>query len=379
MNQTEVMFCLLKNEIRGEALPDNLEYDVDKLIELSKKHDVAHLIADALINNGIITAEYKDYKKIRKEKMLAVYRCEQQQYELERIGLVFESDYITYIPLKGAVMRNLYPQPWMRTSCDIDILIKECDVDKAVNLLTENLGYKSQFINAHDISLFSKNGVHVELHFALIDETIVAGGEDVLSRVWDFVDDKREGCLKSLSDGVFYLYHIEHTAKHLKNGGCGIRPIIDVWVLNNLIEFDAELRDDLLVRSGLADFEKTVKRLSEVWFGGYPSDDTMMKLGRFILEGGVYGNVENKVAVNDEEPSKNSFFRKLFKPYDQLKFWYPILIKHKWLMPLCQVARWFRILFKGAVKSTVAEKRALKNVSREKAEEISALMKAIGL
>ena len=30
---------------------------------------------------------------------------------------------IPFLPLKGSVIRQYYPEPWMRTSCDIDILV----------------------------------------------------------------------------------------------------------------------------------------------------------------------------------------------------------------------------------------------------------------
>ena len=55
MGVIDTMFCLIRNEIAGEALPENIEYDVDRLIALSKRHDLAHLISDALIRNGIVT------------------------------------------------------------------------------------------------------------------------------------------------------------------------------------------------------------------------------------------------------------------------------------------------------------------------------------
>ncbi|MBO4954226.1 MAG: nucleotidyltransferase family protein, partial [Clostridia bacterium] len=32
---------------------------------------------------------------------------------------------IDFMPLKGAVIRQYYPEPWMRTSCDIDIHVKK--------------------------------------------------------------------------------------------------------------------------------------------------------------------------------------------------------------------------------------------------------------
>ena len=43
MSIVETMFSLIRNELTGEALSKNIEYDVEKLIALSKRHDLAHL------------------------------------------------------------------------------------------------------------------------------------------------------------------------------------------------------------------------------------------------------------------------------------------------------------------------------------------------
>jgi hypothetical protein len=47
------------------------------------------------------------------------------KHEFERICLVLEKAKIPHIPLKGSVLRKLYKEPWLRTSCDIDILVQE--------------------------------------------------------------------------------------------------------------------------------------------------------------------------------------------------------------------------------------------------------------
>lgn len=98
-----------------------------------------------------------------------MYRCENINYELGQIKQTFNEAKIPFIPLKGSVIRKFYPEPWMRTSCDIDILVKEVGVDKASKVLAERLQYKISEKGQHDISLFSPSGIHVELHFKLMD------------------------------------------------------------------------------------------------------------------------------------------------------------------------------------------------------------------
>ena len=57
-------------------------------------------------------------------------------------------------------------------------------------------------------------------------------------------------------------------AKHfVSTGGCGIRPFLDIWVLNHKIDFNREKREKLLSDGGLDVFAKQAELLSEVWFG----------------------------------------------------------------------------------------------------------------
>jgi len=138
-----LLFALLRFEIDKIAIS---ELDkkritsgvVSNLYVISKKHDVAHLIADALERNGILTNSLPIKKRFLQERSMAIYRYEQQQYEVDRIQDTFEKAKIPFLLLKGSVMRQYYPEPWMRTSCDIDILVKPEDLECATNVLRES-------------------------------------------------------------------------------------------------------------------------------------------------------------------------------------------------------------------------------------------------
>ena len=99
--------------------------------------------------------------------MLAVYRYEKINYELGRLRKVLNEAKIPFIPLKGSVLRRYYPEPWMRTSCDIDVLVHEEAVDQAAQIIVDKLGYAYEKKQYHDISLMSDGGVHLELHHTI--------------------------------------------------------------------------------------------------------------------------------------------------------------------------------------------------------------------
>ena len=85
------------------------------LYKLSKAHDLAHLVGDALIKNDLIgNDEIKE--KYQKQVMIAIYRYEKINYELNRLRSALNEARIPFIPLKGSVLRQYYPEPWMRTS-----------------------------------------------------------------------------------------------------------------------------------------------------------------------------------------------------------------------------------------------------------------------
>ena len=69
---------------------------------------------------------------------MALYRYEQKKYVKEQIEKVLDRENIEHIFLKGATLCNYYPEPWMRTSCDIDVLVKREDHQKVVNRLLIN-------------------------------------------------------------------------------------------------------------------------------------------------------------------------------------------------------------------------------------------------
>ena len=165
------MMNLIGSEICGNAVcADEIKAlsddELKALYKLSKSHDLAHLVGNALIKNnlldeenlsgdenhdgdktqggenhsGVIRSEIK--QKFEKQILTAIYRYENINSELETLKTAFEEEKIPFIPLKGSVIRQYYPEPWLRTSCDIDILVKEADADKASKALAEHLQYK---------------------------------------------------------------------------------------------------------------------------------------------------------------------------------------------------------------------------------------------
>lgn len=373
------MMELIASEVCGTNI-DKSQYtltdeELVKLYKLAKSHDLAHLVGDALIKNNLIgDSEVK--AKFQKQMMLAVYRYEKINYELGRLRKVLNEAEIPFIPLKGSVLRKYYPEPWMRTSCDIDVLVHESDLERAVALLVDKLAYKRESKGSHDISLFSDYGVHLELHYSLIEENRVGNIESVLQDVWKKATPIAETFEYLLRDEMFYYYHIAHMAKHFVYGGCGVRPFLDLWVLNHRAPFDHENRSAILAEGGLLTFAAEAQALSEVWFGNTEHTDITRQMQDYLLKGGVYGTTKNRVSV--QQVKHGGKFRyalsRIWLPYDILKFHYPSLVGKRALLPFYEVRRWFKLLFCGGVKRSVNELRLNSSATNEEQTETKEML-----
>ena len=386
MRVSRALFALLRYEICQAELDAETKKLItpeifSELYKVSKKHDLAHLVAEALDKNGLLD-DSDVAKAFRQQRAMAIYRYEQSNYELGEICRVLEEERIEHIPLKGSVLRNYYPEPWMRTSCDIDILVKKNDLEQAIASLSKELSYQKEQENTHDIQLWAPSGVHLELHFNLIEEHYKSDSVELLNTVWDIAIPSEDKIYqKEMTDEMFYFYHLLHMVKHLLEGGCGLRPLIDLWILNHQKPFDAQKRKALLQKGKLQSFAQTVEALAEVWFSGLPHTDITQKLENYILRGGVYGSSQNKNLVRrSKHQSKFGYFMsRLFMPYERLCFDYPKLVNRKWLYPFYTVKRWFSRIFKGRAKSALCEVKTASQISDENVEGIKALMQDLGL
>ncbi len=379
---TETMMNTIAMEVCGKQVDSESfralsEEELKKLFTLSKRHDVAHIVGNALIKCGALPdGEIK--KAFEKEVFTAIYRYEKLNYEMGEIRRALTEAGIMFLPLKGTVIRKFYPAPWQRTSCDIDVLVREEDLKRAIFVLESSAEYvrESKNIGGHDAQLLSKSGMRLELHYNLLGDEVVGSSAAFFKDIWNYAEAADGTSELSLTDGAYYCYHIAHMAKHFVYGGCGVRTVLDVWILNHKLVFDENERRKLLDKCGLGTFASYVEQLAEIWFGDRPHNDTTEGLEYFVLKGGVYGTVENRVYVQrNKEGGKFRFFlSRIWLPYDVLKFQYPVLKKHKGLLPIYEIRRWFRLLSKGRAKSCLGE---LKISSKSGDENVMKMQKLL--
>ena len=380
MEQNEKLTLeLLRCALTGESPDTTLSDEVLKALYLrADRYDLAHCVGYVLERASLLPKSDIG-NAFRKKQMEAVWRTEQQTYESERIGAVLEQAGIAHIFLKGAVLRRLYPQSWLRTSVDVDVLVRKEEHEKAIALLCSKLGYTLGLRTPHDARLDFPSGQHAELHVLLSG---TESAKEVLSRAWE-TSIPVEGKLweRVLSPELFYVYHIAHMAKHFEQGGCGIRPLMDLWIMEQTMPRDEKATKELLCKAKLLAFSEAAECLKNHWFSGGEVSDLAQRMGDYILCGGVFGSVEKKVAVGQIKTGgrMKNFIARVFLPYETMAEMYPPLKTHRWRLPYYELCRWCRLLFHGSARSVWAELQSNQTISKEKIRTTELLLKDLEL
>lgn len=362
----------LSPEIRARLTPEVLL----KLYQISRRHDLAHMVGNGLMENGVEIPEELQIK-FKKADMLSVYRCAQQKQALAEIRACFESAGIPYIPLKGAVLRAFYPLESMRTSCDVDVLVKQEDLERACEAL-KSAGYVTEAQQYHDVSLVSPTNVHLELHFSVQEN--MPELDAVLSRAWMFAVQE-EGCRYAFTKEFFVFQAFAHMSYHFLSGGCGLRSLTDIWVMEHKMGLTYSDAEALLSEGGILEFARRMTELTHTCFDGASSDDFSKPLLEYVLTGGSYGTAVQKIAVKKSRKggTVGYAFRRLFLPYATMKHVYPVLNRWPILLPFCWVARLFSRLFTSRGRRAVGEMKTAQSISTTQTEEIQALRKHLGI
>ena len=380
-NKNDLFFTLLRDSISGNKSTSDLiieETDQRGLFSLAKRHDVAHIVGRALFEAEAPLAD-EVREKFKKEISLALYRYMQLKNEALALYGALDDAGVTYMVLKGSEIRKHYPSPEMRVSSDIDVLVKPEELERVLGLLTDELDYTVGIKTPYDVSVFAPSGVHVEVHYRLTEED--ERYDTVLADVWETsLADGDAANRRLMCPEMQMTYTVMHTAKHFHNGGCGVRFLMDIFVLNSKLNFDRERFYAMLEACGLMKFYSEIERLSLVWFAEGEHSELTLRMQDYIIGSGIYGNIENKVAVfQTERGGKFKYaMSRIFIKKSHLELTYPRLKRCALLYPYYMVKRWLRIVFKRR-KAALCELKSNAAVSSERAEHLRAMLNDLNL
>ncbi len=342
----ELLACVFAN--KKATLPcGNFDWAGFRLF--CEKQCISNIVAYAINDiTGNIPDGIKEYfNEIIFQSMAKEARIE---IEINNLMSSFENKKIKYMPLKGFVIKNFYPQPDMRSMGDVDILIGD-KLNDAMDVM-EFHGFELTFrANLHD-NYFKKPFINVELHSSLFDKEL----GDMYSYFgigFERANNQGNTFNYSLSDEDFYIYLLAHIAKHFKRTGTGVRSICDVYIfLSTHSQMNFDYINNEFRKLGLLSFAKKIEQIAFNWFNKALVNEND-SIERYILSAGIYGennNLElNKFLFNQKkfkQSKLNYFFNVVFPPLDYMSIRYPKLNKNKIFLPVYWVIRIFVTIFK---------------------------------
>ncbi len=319
------------------------QMDLERLYLASDRHLLTGITAMALESVGVKTEAFTQAKGKAVRKVAA--------FDVERAAVLrkLEEGGIWYAPLKGCVLKSLYPKLGMRQMSDNDILY---DASKAaeVKAVMEGLGFSSEGYAApslHDHYL-KPPVCNFEMHRALFvpgqDPRLVEYYQDVKSRL---IRDEGSAFGFHFSDEDFYIYILAHEFKHYSGGGTGLRSVLDAYVFlkKKGDALDWPYIAGELEKLGIADFEAQNRSLARHLFGGGALTAQDREMLEYVLSSGTYGTKENRMKNRIRETGRIRYLlARLFPPYGAMKSRYPALERLPFLLPLFWLLRWGQAL-----------------------------------
>lgn len=141
------------------------------------------------------------------------------------LSALLTEESIPFAILKGVASAAYYPDPFLRTMGDVDLLVRPEDFPKAAAALTAADWMEAEGDNGKH-KVYYRDGVTVELHWTV--NGVPQGREDIQHLLDDLIpcSVERDGLMlpSPFHHGLVLLLH---TAEHLLNTGIGLRHLCD--------------------------------------------------------------------------------------------------------------------------------------------------------
>lgn len=306
---------------------------------------------------------------------------------LERIYAAFEENGIDYMPLKGAILKHMYPSTDMRPMGDADILIRVEQYDK-IRAVMQSLGFSEGVVTDYEL-VWKSGDASIELHKKLLPR-YNCDYHDYYGDGWRLARRvSQSGFRYAMSDEDELTYLITHLAKHYRKGGIGLRHLIDIWIYcRQKTELDFIYIDEQLRRLDLMPFGDNIIRTAKTVFEGGTPDAVGEAILAKMFNGGAFGTYKNRVLF--EAALKNNTERNLgrsrvkialfhaFPPYATMKKIYPALDGKPILTPAYWILRGFDLVLRG--RDRIKRRREdMKTMSDENIQNYYDELKYVGL
>ena len=351
MNEYEYLLHLLRCTLEGsvpQPVPDGLS--MEKVLDIGIFHEVAN-VAFPAVRRLPVPPEESLFVRWQQEYAKAVKRDLLQSNARAELINALHAHGIYTLELQGTVVKQYYPQRHLRMMSDIDVIVPFEKLEEAGSVL-QSLGYSTN--SPDDIEIDgAKGNIHVEIHTEFFDH--VSDTRVALSQPFSYVE-YGENYTATVSDTVFYLFHLLHTIKHCGQKGSGLRRILDLYYLEDAMRdrVDHAYIDSVLREYGFYETKQQLLAVKDHWFKGIEPTEDLSEFETDILESGNHGTeqkwYQHKFA---RERAEGGHFVKLkyvlgfFCPKKESIYRdYPFCEKYRLPTVLCWIYRWGASLFR---------------------------------
>ena len=329
--------------------------ELGRLYEAAQKHMLSAAVGMALETAGVVDERFVRAVALaqRKAALLEADSAAVQE-KLDEAG-------IWHMPLKGSVLKELYPRFGMREMADVDILF---DAERAgeVRTIMEGLGFQTEEYEHYNHDIYKKPPLSCfEMHRSLFAEgarpELYAYYRNVKERL---VPDEGKHFGYHFTDEDFYLYLTAHEFKHYTDRGDGLRALLDTYVFLRAKPLDMAYVAREAEKLGIREFEEKNRALAFHLFDGESLTGEEKDRLNYMIDAGIEGLAENDVQNKISGKGRLGYLLSRLHPSrTRMMEEYPVLKKAPLLMPVFRLWRLFRGLFSFNLAYRKAELQAL--------------------
>lgn len=352
MNKTEQDIIYLAGCAMNQIVPDRMFIEdmvLDKITTVAIHHTISSMISFALESAGVrveVLAEQKN-KAIRKVMLL--------DNERQRIFRKMDEAGIWYVPLKGVLLKEMYPIYGMRQMADNDILFDK-RYGKEVKSIFQASGYMIENFNNGNHDVYQKDPIYnYEMHRTLFDSSFPVFSEYYTQLEKKYLwDNKDVSYARHMDVNDAYVYIVAHIYKHFTLSGTGIRSLMDIYMYNQHCkkQMDREYIREQCKMLGILEYEEKARMIAYKLFEQPLTDYSILtkeeqEYVEYYFTSGTYGTLnqrmQNEIHKLELEGSKHAeavyIFRRLFPPVSWFRKHYMILDKCPFLIPFYGIIR----------------------------------------
>ena len=277
--------------------------DLAGIYKVSSFHNLAAVVYKSILLSGNETVLNDELCRKWKEKTdKATRKNILLDIEREELFDFCEKNKIWYLPLKGVILKDYYPQDGMRQMADNDILFDSSYREEIYQWFIGR-GYEAEYgISNHDC-YYKEPVYNFEMHVSLFGNT----HEQVWMKYYEDVKerlcrDKTKQYLYHFTPKDFYIYLICHAYKHYNASGTGIRTLLDfyMYLTNEAGKLDWNYIREETGKLGVAEFEEEMRVLCKKLFAETENfqeslTDKERKILESIILSGTYGTKDQSI------------------------------------------------------------------------------------